>query len=150
MEEISKPSVKTLPSTHLSHISGGIAWWVIILNVTLCLVTRARKRKYKIFIFLEWESNSQPVAFTVIRSSPFVTVVSFIFKFYTHIIKLKYLFDWPHKSQELLVWIDEFLQCRQCICRGRLLGTYINSFAEAQSTCGHNYLEHLECVTATQ
>ena len=43
----------------------GIAYWVMELNATFCLDTRAKKWKYLILHFLECKSDPLPVAFTI-------------------------------------------------------------------------------------
>ena len=58
---------------HFPPSFGGIACWVAELNAALCLDTRAKKWKYKckkIFYFLEWGSNPQPLDFTVTLCAP--------------------------------------------------------------------------------
>ena len=71
---------------HFPQNSEGIACWVAQLNAALCLVTRTRKWKYYIFHLVEWESNPQPVAFTVARLCP-CTTTGLVFVYDCNIIK---------------------------------------------------------------
>ena len=42
------------------------------LNAAFCLDARAKKQKYAIFYFPEWESNPRPTACTVYKLVPYV------------------------------------------------------------------------------
>ena len=66
-----EPSVKTFVP-HFPSDSEGIviACWMVVLN--------AKIWKYEIFYFLEWETNPQPVAFTVTLCTPASRLASII------------------------------------------------------------------------
>ena len=53
---------------HVLSKSRGIRCSVAVLYAALCLDTRMKKWNYKVFHFLQWESNLQPIR---LQSNPF-------------------------------------------------------------------------------